>query len=98
MSNPAIFNKEVICFYNEYYASPAVTQKRRQLRNYYNNNVTIRQWNRNPFINNNGKKYGFVNGQAETYMTVAEGGYISIYLLINGCWCFHKKVACAGAF
>ena len=94
MTNPAIFEKQIYCYYNQYYASPAITQKRRQLRNYYNNNVTIKESNVNPFYNNQGKKYGFINAQKETYMTIQEKGEISFFLLINSCWCFQKKIKC----
>ncbi len=37
-------------YYNEYYATEAITQRRRQLRNLKNNNQSIRKANYNPFV------------------------------------------------
>ncbi len=44
------FNFLVDNYYNQYYATEALTQRRRQIRNLINNNRSIQQANKNPFI------------------------------------------------
>ena len=47
---PVEFNYLVDNYYNDYYATVADGQRRRQMRNLINNNKTIAQANMNPFI------------------------------------------------
>ena len=89
--NYADFTVDVYTYYNQYYASPYVTQQRRILRNYINNNNTIKQNNINPFINNKNIKFNFVYGEAETYMVVQNANKsIDIYIKIGVNWCLQR--------
>lgn len=96
----ADFNYDVISYYNEYYATEYETQQRRILRNYYNNNQSIKESNRNPFINNKDKKFNFFYSYAQNYMFVEDNKtkIIDIYILINKSWCkiksLSKNIAC----
>ena len=85
VTNKQTFDYDVISYYNQYCASPSVTQNRRILRNYINNVNTTKQYNKNPFINKN-KKYNFLYTYSQTYMIVEENNKIDIYILINNCW------------
>ena len=40
------FDREVITYYNQYCASPKITQDRRIKRNYINNLASIKQFNK----------------------------------------------------
>ena len=60
VNNMQDFNFDVYSYYNQYYASPYVTQQRRILRNYLNNQQSIKEANQNPFLNNNGKKFNLL--------------------------------------
>lgn len=101
VKNMQDFNYDTYAFYNQYYASPYLTQQRRILRNYYNNNQSIKQSNRNPFINNSNKKFNFFYSYAQNYMIVenTDTNIIDIYILINKNWCrmksLPKKLACS---
>jgi hypothetical protein len=87
------FNKEVITYYNQYCASPKITQDRRIKRNYINNLASIKEFNKNPFINNNGKKINFFNAETQSYMIVEnKNKSIDIYISINGFWCHQKHL------
>lgn len=90
----ADFNYDVLSYYNEYYATEYETQQRRILRNYYNNNQSIKQANKNPFINNQGKKFNFFYSYAQNYMFVEDTktNIIDIYILINKSWCKIKSL------
>ena len=81
------FNYDVYSYYNEYYASPAVTEKRRLMRNYQSNNETIKKSNANPFLNNKGKKFNFLYTYAQNYMIVQDSNSTDVYILINKSWC-----------
>ncbi len=88
------FTADVYLYYNQYCASPAVTQQRRIMRNYINNNNTIKQSNKNPFINKN-IKYNFAYGQKNTYMIIQLPNNIVQIYLYNGscsCWCLQKEL------
>ena len=97
VTNKQTFDYDVISYYNEYYASPYVTQNRRIMRNYLANLNTTKQYNRNPFINKN-KKYNFLYTYAQTYMIVEDSNKIDIFILINNCWkhqnCITNKNNC----
>jgi hypothetical protein len=87
VKNEQDFNYDVIAYYNQYYASPYVTQQRRILRNYLSNQQTIKEFNRNPFINNKNKKYYFLYTYAQNYMIVENPNSKDLYILINKNWC-----------
>jgi hypothetical protein len=97
VTNKQTFDYDVISYYNEYYASPYVTQNRRIMRNYLANVNTTKQYNRNPFINKN-KKYNFLYTYSQTYMIVEDSNKIDIFILINNCWkhqnCITNKNNC----
>ena len=88
VKNMEDFNYDTYCYYNQYYASPAITQQRRILRNYYNNQQSIKEFNINPFINNKNKKYYFSYINLNTYMIIEDliTKKIDTYLLNNKCW------------
>lgn len=87
------FNKLVIDYYNQYHATEAETLQRRIHRNYINNNISIKQNNKNYFINNNSnKKYYFYNPPGYSYAFIEYSPInnkkkIEKYILINNCWC-----------
>ena len=97
VTNKQTFDYDVISYYNEYYAPAHVTQNRRIMRNYINNVNSIKEFNKNPFINKN-KKYNFLYTYSQTYMIVEEHNKINIYILINNCWklqnCITNKKNC----
>jgi hypothetical protein len=85
------FTIDVYIYYNQYYASPKETQNRRIMRNYLNNQASIKKSNINPFINNKNKKFNFVYGNGQTYMVVQnENKSIDIFININKFWCLQK--------
>jgi len=87
------FEIDVDIYYNQYYASPYVTQQRRIMRNYRNNNNTIKQSNKNPFLNNKGLKFNFAYGQAETYMLIQyPNKSIDVYIRIGEGWCLQRHL------
>lgn len=94
VNSEAAFNYDVYSYYNQYYASPYVTQQRRILRNYYNNNQSIKESNKNPFINNIGKKFYFLYTYAQNYMIIEQNKTTTIYILIKNCWCKLKVFNC----
>lgn len=90
VTNMQQFDFNVITYYNQYYAPAQVTQNRRVLRNYYNNQQTIKQFNVNPFMNNKDKKFNFLYANKQTYMIIELKNNYDIYILINNCWCHMK--------
>jgi len=98
VNNYQDFTADVYLYYNQYYASPYVTQQRRIIRNYINNNNSIKKANKNPFINNKNIKFNFVYGEAETYMVVQYADKsINIYIRIGNGWCLQRhfdKINC----
>ena len=96
VTSKATFDYDVVSYYNEYYASPYITQYRRILRNYINNVNATKEFNQNPFINKN-KKYNFLYTNGQTYMFIENNNsnIINKYILINNCWrlqkILHKK-------
>lgn len=84
------FNYNVLTYYNQYYASAQTTQTRRILRNYYNNQQSIKEFNRNPFMMNKSKKFNFLYTNQQTYMIIENQNSFDIYTLINNCWCHMK--------
>jgi hypothetical protein len=87
------FEADVYLYYNQYYASPWVTQQRRIMRNYINNNNSIKKSNKNPFFNNKNRKFNFIYGEGETYMIIENSNKsIEIYIWINNGWCLQKNL------
>lgn len=96
--NMADFNYDVVSFYNQYYAPAHTTQRRRVLRNYINNNESIKKFNKNPFMNNNGKTFNFLYTYDQNYMIEQTKETTKLYININKCWCkmgiFNNKTDC----
>ena len=86
-NNQYIFEKQIYTYYNQYCASPYITQQRRILRNYYNNQLSINNSNKNYLINKN-KKINFLYVNLNTYMIIQDliTKNTDKYLLINKCW------------
>ena len=85
------FEYNVINYYNEYCASAKITQDRRIQRNYQNNLLSIREYNRNPFFNNQGKKFNFLYTNQQNYRLIQnKDKSIDMYIFINKCWCHMK--------
>jgi hypothetical protein len=85
------FEYNVYNYYNQYCASAKTTQNRRIQRNYQNNLLSIKEYNRNPFINNQGKKFNFLYTYAQNYRLIQnQNKSIDMYILINNCWCHMK--------
>jgi hypothetical protein len=65
------------------------------MRNYINNNNSIKKSNINPFINNKNKKFNFLYGYGETYMIVQNSNNsIDIYIkcVSSNSWCKQKHL------
>ena len=93
VKNYADFTADVYLYYNQYYATAYETQQRRILRNYINNNNTIKQSNINPFLNNKNIKFNFVYGEGQTYMVVQNANKsIDIYIKIGTGWCLQRHL------
>ena len=93
VKNMADFNYDVISYYNQYYASAKTTQNRRIMRNYLNNQASIKKSNKNPFMNNAGKKFNFFYSYAQNFMIVEnKNNSIDIFILINKCWCHQSHL------
>ena len=84
------FEKLIYTYYNQYCASPAVTEKRRIMRNYLSNNQSIQQNNVNPFLQNPNKRYYFQDNK----MYINEGNILYKYIRTGSVWCFSKKEVC----
>jgi hypothetical protein len=89
------FNRRVYDYYNQYYATEALTLKRRQARNIINNDISIKQNNCNYFIKNSiNKKFYFYNPPDYQYAFIeynpinknSKMKKIQQFVLINGCW------------
>lgn len=101
VNNYGNFEADVYLYYNQYYASPKTTQNRRILRNYTNNNYSIKKWNKNPFINNKGKIFYFFQSLIQSYMVIEyttnlipnkPKGSLDVFIKINTNWCLLKHV------
>jgi hypothetical protein len=97
--NKQTFNYNVKSYYNEYFASPSITQNRRIMRNYINYVNATKKFNKNSFIGQSiNKKYNFLYTYGQTYMIVESNNKIDIYILINNCWkrqnCITNKNNC----
>lgn len=92
VTNMAEFNYNVYAYYNQYCASAKVTQDRRILRNYYNNQQSIKQSNINPFKNNKNKIYSFLYTYQQNYMIIQDKNknLYNVYINIKGSWCHMK--------
>lgn len=90
--NYADFTADVYLYYNQYYASAKVTQERRILRNYINNQNSIKKSNINPFFNNQNKKFNFLYTNELTYMLIQYANKsIDTFILIDKLWCPFKR-------
>jgi hypothetical protein len=86
------FNYDVYSYYNQYCASPRVTQNRRVMRNYLSNQNEVKKFNQNPFLNNKNKTFNFLYTNEQTYMFVKENNILSTYILINNNnWCLQRR-------
>jgi len=90
--NYADFTADVYLYYNQYYAPAKVTQERRILRNYINNQISIKKSNINPFFNNKNKKFNFLYTNNLTYMLIQyTNKSIDTYILVVNMWCPFKR-------
>ena len=93
VKNMRDFDIDVITYYNQYYASEKTTQNRRIMRNYLNNQQSIKEFNKNPFLNNKNKKFKFLYTYAQNYMIIEnENNSSDIFILINKSWCHMKHI------
>lgn len=96
VANEATWNYDVLSYYNQYYASPYETQQRRIMRNYINNQNTIRESNKNNYINNQGKKFSFFYTLTQSYMliqyTLPGQDYADLFTVVNGVWQHVKRI------
>jgi hypothetical protein len=101
VNNYGNFEADVYLYYNQYYASPKTTEYRRILRNYINNNHSIKKSNKNPFINNKGKIFYFFHSLIQSYMVIEyttnlipnkPQGSLDVFIKINTNWCLVKHV------
>ncbi len=97
--NKAEWNYLVNNYYNEYFATEAITQRRRQERNLRNNNLSIQQSNKNGLIKMHQKTgittffyyFNTYSYKYDVYLPKEDGSRkVEAYVLINstGCWCF----------
>lgn len=96
VTNKATWDYDVLSYYNQYYATPYETQQRRIMRNYINNQNTIRESNKNNYINNQGKKFSFYYAQTQNYMliqyTLPGQNYADLFTVVNGVWNRVKRI------
>lgn len=88
VKNMMDFDYNVYAYYNQYCASPYITQQRRILRNYYNNNQSVKESNKNVFMNNNCQKINFLYTSSENYMIIEKNNKLYVYLWVNNIWKF----------
>ena len=82
------FSEQIYTYYNQYCASPAITQQRRIMRNYLSNNQVIKQYNQNPFLANPNRQYYFQGNK----MFIKIGADIVIKFIKTGSiWCYNTK-------
>jgi len=93
VKNYADFEYNVLFYYNEYYASEKTTQNRRIMRNFINNQESIKKANQNPFMNKQGKKFYFYNVNNQMFMIIQEGCNIRTFININKNWCQIKNMS-----
>jgi hypothetical protein len=93
VKNYADFEYDVYSYYNQYYASEKTTQNRRIMRNYLNNQESIKKSNQNPFMNKQGKKFYFYNANNQMFMIIQEGCNIRTFININKNWCQIKNMS-----
>ncbi len=96
---PAQFNYLVDNYYNDYFATEADNQRRRQMRNLINNNKTISQANSNPFIQQHQLTdtttyFFYMNTYNYRYIVnnkLNPNGtrkvHASVFISGTGCWC-----------
>lgn len=96
---PQQFNYLVDNYYNDYYATEADGQRRRQMRNLINNNKTIGQANQNPFLPQNrvtNTTTFFYYFSTYTYKYIVNNNlnpdgtrkvHSFVFITSTGCWC-----------
>lgn len=94
VKNMADFNYDVIAYYNQYYASPYVTQQRRNIRNYLMTQNDIKVANKNNFINNADKKFYFFYTLTNNFMLIVyeNKGYADLFMVVNKTWNFVRRI------
>ena len=93
VKNMRDFDIDVVIYYNQYYASEKTTQNRRIMRNFINNQESIKKANQNPFMNKQGKKFYFYNVNNQMFMIIQEGCNIRTFININKNWCQIKNMS-----
>ena len=81
------FSEQIYTYYNQYCASPAITQQRRVMRNYLSNNQVIKQYNQNPFLANPNRKYYFQGNK----MFIQIGNTVNRFIRTGSVWCYNTK-------
>jgi hypothetical protein len=92
MSGPPLnqpFSEQIYTYYNQYCASPAVTQQRRIMRNYLSNNQVIKQYNQNPFLANPNRQYYFQGNK----MFIKIRNDVIKFIKTGSVWCYNTKTA-----
>jgi len=94
VKNMADFNYDVIAYYNQYYASPYVTQQRRNYRNYLMTQNDIKVANQNNYVNNADKKFYFFYTLTNNYMLIVyqNKGYADLFMVVNKTWNHVKRI------
>jgi hypothetical protein len=96
VTNKATWDYDVLAYYNQYYATPYETQQRRIMRNYINNQNTIKTANQNNYTNNQGKKFAFFYGLTQSYMLIQytdpSKKYADLFTVVNGIWQHVKRI------
>jgi hypothetical protein len=94
VKNMEDFNYDVYAYYNQYCASPYVTQQRRILRNYLMTQNDIKVANKNNFINNADKKFYFFYTLTNNFMLIVyeNKGYADLFMVVNKTWNFVRKI------
>jgi hypothetical protein len=81
------FEEQIYTYYNQYCASPALTQQRRIMRNYLSNNQVIKQYNQNPFMANPNRQYYFQGNK----MFIKIGNTVTRFIKTGSVWCYNTK-------
>ena len=94
VKNMEDFNYDVIAYYNQYYASPYVTQQRRNLRNYLMTQNDIKVANQNNYVNNQDKKFYFFYTLTSNFMLIVyqNKGYADLFMVVNKTWNYVKRI------
>jgi hypothetical protein len=92
--NKATFDYDVLAYYNQYYASPYVTQQRRNLRNYLMTQNDIKVANQNNYTNNQGKQFYFFYTLTQSFMLIkyTNQNYADLFTVVNKTWQHVKRI------